>query len=220
MRSPSTSATLAVSGLLVATFVAFAGYCMLLEQRARDIVNSLAIGSASDITVGSLRTTVGKLTDSSCLNERCSYDAVVDNRLLAKLHLANFTELRATFYFEHGSRISTFVEYRAAVDQGNSPVVHVQDDGRASKSWEGLFAVNPHGPRSKELWNGMLEFNASTREAQRTAAMSFNLHCLLPFQRCLDISDLMPRIWSRNSDGSIRCEFRTSGDAHNEWLHY
>jgi hypothetical protein len=63
----------------------------------------------------------------------------------------------------------------------------------------------------------MVEFNGNATSEQSEAARSFNFGCFSPFSHCVDVTDLLPRIWEHNADGSIRCRFWTSGDAYNDW---
>ena len=210
-----------ILGSVLALVIFFAMYISSLRSRAQHIIDAVGLSSAPigvPYTVESLRIRVGVLTSGQCSGERCYYETALNNNLLATLHLASFAEIRAGFYFNRGNLAGGIVDYRIARRHGNSPVVHVQNDGATEDEYsKGLFAVHPHGPRSTELWNGIVELNATTPVMQREAARSFNLDCFSVFSHCSDVASLMPKIWSRNSDGTIRCRFKTSGDAYNEW---
>ena len=153
-----------------------------------------------------------------CTPEHCYYEITINNRLLAMLYLANYAEMVTAFQFDRGAVSFTTTDYRAALKDGISPVVHVQEDNCEGKCPDWIrLAVNPHGPSSTNVSNGMVEFNGSATKEQRDAARSFNLRCFSPFASCKDIADLLPGIWVRNPDGSVRCRFRTSSDAYDDW---
>jgi hypothetical protein len=201
---------------------AIAANAMSAEKRASQIIDDLRSTSAAKNPVEKFkllqRKYGGDLKAGPCVSGRCYYEIEVNNRFLARLHLADYAEMTTVFYFDNDSFFGAITNYRIARDGGNSPVVHVQEDSCQGQcpGWLSL-GVNPHGRRSVEVWNGMVEFNATATYEQRQAARSFNFRCFLPFKRCTDISDLLPEIWSRNPDGSLRCQFRTSGDASNDW---
>jgi hypothetical protein len=214
-------ASFAVFLIVVVTYAA-------AQKRAADIIDDLRILASADDPgprFDSVKKKYGSELRPSdhCTSEGCFYEISVNNQLLAKLHLADYAEMTTGFVFSHGFLSLTITHYRVALPGGVSPVVDVQEDycqGKCSEQF-GLGAiglgVNPHGRRSTNLWNGMVEFNANASSQERAAARSFNFRCFSPFARCRDIVDLLPNVWQRNPDRSIRCRFRTSGDALNDW---
>ncbi len=140
-------------------------YGLVLQADTRNMIEASDMVSLR--TLDEVSAKVGNLKLSGCKGAHCVYDVAVNNRLFSRLHLANFTELRATYYFDHGTRILSVVDYRIAIPRGNSPVVHVQDDGQADELWNELFGVNPHGHarmnRGTEQWS-------STRERPKPSA--------------------------------------------------
>jgi hypothetical protein len=154
----------------------------------------------------------------TCTPEHCFYEIGINNRLFAILHLADFAEMTTAFQFDRGSLSFTITDYRLALRDGVSPVVHVQEICCEGKCVDWLeLGANPHGQRSTNVSNGMVEFNRNATKEERDAALSFNLRCLSPFTTCKDIADLLPGMWVHNAYGSVRCRFRTSGDAYDDW---
>lgn len=203
--------------LLIALFT----YAASVRSRADDIINDLNSMSAADNPERGfelLRRKYGSEISESCASVHCFYQIRVDNHFLASLRLADYAEMTAGVQIDGGSISFVATDYRVALRKQASPVVHVQEDYCRDKC-EDWFAlgVNPHGQRSLDLDNGMVEFNANASTQERAAARSFNFHCFSFFTSCGDITRLLPGVWTRNPDGSVRCRFRTSGDAADDW---
>jgi hypothetical protein len=93
------------------------------------------------------------------------------------------------------------VEYRTALNEPNSPVVHVQQ-GMCAHGCGVRFDVNPHGT-TQQMWNGIVEFDTRANTEQRKAALALNLNCFVRLGGCKNIIDLLPTIWSHTGTEQI-----------------
>ena len=198
-------------------------YSAFIQKRASQIVADLGAMSTADdpnASFESLKRQYGSNLKRSewCSSKRCEYEVSVNNRMLAALHVAPYAEMSTVFFIDNGSFSGAITNYTVTRRDGVGIFVHVQEDYcRQNCSASDWLAVNPHGHRSTDFSNGMVEFNGSATAEQRQASHSFNFRCFSPLSHCKDIVDLLPAIWERNPDGSMRCRFRTSGDAYNDW---
>ena len=65
-----------------------------------------------------------------------------------------------------------------------------------------LAVVNPDGT-TREMWNGIVEFDARANSEQRDAALALNLGCFARLGGCKDIIDLLPTIWAHTGSEQI-----------------
>jgi hypothetical protein len=197
--------------------------CAASQKRAREIIEDLNTLSAADNPSKQFESFYRKYGNDikhsePCTSEHCSYKIGVNNRFFTMLHLANYAEMTTAFQFDRGYLSFTNTQYRFALRNGISPVVNVQEDYCQGKCPAGFnLSIDPHGRRSTNASNGMVEFNGSGNGQERDVTRSFNLRCLSPFATCKDIADLLPNVWERNPDGSIRCRFHTAGDSYDDW---
>jgi hypothetical protein len=198
-------------------------YSASIQKRATQIVADLAATSAADdpnASFESLKRKYGSNLKRSewCSSKYCEYEVSINNRLLTALHVAPYAEMSTVFFIDNGSFSGAITNYTVTRRDGVGLFVHVQEDYcRQNCPASDWLAVNPHGRRSTDFSNGMVEFSTKAAGEGRQAARSFNFRCFRPLSRCEDIVDLLPAIWERNPDGSMRCRFRTSGDAYNDW---
>jgi hypothetical protein len=137
-----------------------------------------------------------------CLPQDCQYLMTISNRSVSVLHLAPYAELRLWYNVYKTSLTLAMVEYRVALPRGNSPVVHVQV-GMCAHGCGVRFDVNPHG-RSEQMWNGLVDLDTRDTQEERDAAFALNLDCLMMKGRCTDITNLLPRVWSRTGPTAVQ----------------
>jgi hypothetical protein len=137
-----------------------------------------------------------------CLPQDCQYLITISNHRISALHLVPYAEMKVWYTVYRGSLIVAMVEYRVALNGANSPVVHVQL-GMCAHDCGVRFDVNPHGV-SRQMWNGMVDFDTRATRQQRDAAFALNLDCLTSIKRCGDISDLLPTMWSRTGPATVQ----------------
>jgi len=106
----------------------------------------------------------------------------------------------------------TILEDRTALKERNSPVIHVQQ-GMCSHGCGVRFDVNPDGT-TREMWNGIVEFDARANSEQRDAALALNLGCFARLGGCKDIIDLLPTIWAHTGSEQISSR---GWDLHKSW---
>jgi hypothetical protein len=193
------------------------------EKRAAEIISDLKTLSAADDRQQQFELLQQKYASKlkrgpNCNFEYCFYEINVSNRPLAMLHLADPAEMITTFQFVQGSLSIVMIEYRVHPRDSESVFVHVQEDYCRTDcvDWWSL-GIHPHGKRSDEKWNAIVDFNGNVIGKPRDGARSFNFRCFLPLSYCRDIVDLLPGIWQHNPDGSVRARFRSSGDAFDDW---
>jgi len=157
---------------------AVATYTIYIEKQAQTIIKDLdSMKIVEDpLRFALLKRKYGRQLkqDDGCTPAHCSYAIEITNQLLAALHLSNYVELTTTFHFDRGFLYSMMTDYRVALPNGISPVVHVHEDPCQGTCPEWFrLGVNPHGPRSSDLWNGIAEFNATVSPEERNAVRSF-----------------------------------------------
>jgi hypothetical protein len=156
-----------------------------------------------------------QLAKEECANDLCQYEFVVNNWIIATLHLAPRTEIRATVTLFHGGLDVAGVEYTSGIFKANSPIVHVQEDFCADRSDIPCdhFGLNPHGRNVAPTWNGIVEFGQSATDEQKRAAWTLNLDCLASHYGCKDISQLLPEIWKATGPGLVSSRMRSTADS-------
>jgi hypothetical protein len=136
-----------------------------------------------------------------CTQRLCQYEVDLSNQSIAAFRIVPYTEMNIWFTVYEGSLQVAMLEYRTALKQRNSPVVHVQQ-GMCSHGCGVRFDVNPHGT-TRQMWNGIVEFDARANSEQRDAALALNLGCFARLGGCEDIIDLLPTIWAHTGSAQI-----------------
>jgi hypothetical protein len=129
-----------------------------------------------------------------CSQRLCQYEIDLSNQSVAALRIVPYTEMNIWFTIYDGSLQVTMLEYRTALKGPNSPIVHVQQ-GMCSHGCGVRFDVNPHGT-TRQMWNGIVEFDTRASDEQRNAALALNLSCFARPGGCKDIIDLLPTMWA------------------------
>ena len=136
-----------------------------------------------------------------CTQRLCQYELDLSNRPIAALRLVPYTEMNIWFTVYEGSLETAMLEYRTALRERDSPVLHVQE-GMCSRGCGVRFDVNPHGTTA-QIWNGLVEFDTRADSEQRNAALALNLGCLSRLGGCKDIVDLLPSMWTHTDSQRI-----------------
>lgn len=150
-----------------------------------------------------------------CDPGHCSYEVVISNELLATLRLSTFTEIRARFDVSHTKLMLTLLDYRTAPRGEAGSIVHVQMAYSCAASCS-YFYVHPWQDTGLNLnradpWegassnNGIVEFGYATSPVNRKAALSLNLGCLTGAERCNNIAQLLPTVWTSADGDLVRC---------------
>lgn len=132
---------------------------------------------------------------AGCDRNLCQYELDLSNSAAAAFRVVPYTELNIWFTTYKGSLQWAMLEYRTALNGRISPVLHVQQ-GMCSHSCGVRFDVNPHGT-SRDMWNGLVDFDTRASVEERDAALALNLKCFLRVGGCKDIIDLLPGMWKR-----------------------
>jgi hypothetical protein len=150
-----------------------------------------------------------------CDPHDCSYEVVINNRLLAAMRLSTFTELRARFDVSHTDLVMSLLDYSTAPAGEAGSIVHVQTVYSCAASCS-YFNVHPWQDTSLNLsrinpWegsssnNGIVDFGYATDRINRITALSLNLDCLTGEERCENIAQLLPTVWKNVDSGVVRC---------------
>lgn len=143
-------------------------------------------------------------TLDGCGGEYCFYEIVIDNRLLSALHLVLFTELKQRFDVKGGRVQLMMLEYRTALKETESPVVHVQTDFCDDEVC-GWMHLHPWSTDSQLRYNGLVEVGYTATVQRRREAYGLNVRCLYSIGGCRDIAGLLPSVWTRNVGGNVAC---------------
>jgi len=136
-----------------------------------------------------------------CTQHLCQYEIDLSNQSVAALRMVPYAEMNIWFTVYDGSLQVAMLEDRTALKERNSPVIHVQQ-GMCSHGCGVRFDVNPDGT-TREMWNGIVEFDARANSEQRDAALALNLGCFARLGGCKDIIDLLPTIWAHTGSEQI-----------------
>jgi hypothetical protein len=200
----------AVCALLVAgVFVFVIGSVVKTRRDAKVLIgelSELSVSKSPNDTFDAFWWKYGRSWKNSdeCTMHFCTYEAEISNNAIARLHIEPYTEMKIWFRVDRGALVTTMIEYRSARKGPNSPVVHVQQDV-CGPGCGVRFDVNPHGT-TEQMWNGFVEFNANATQAQRDAALAFNLDCFSRIGGCKDITELLPTVWRRADSGKIKSQ--------------
>jgi hypothetical protein len=198
--------------LLIGAMLIFVlGSVMRTRREARmliDALRDLSVSSSPNDRFDSFQWKYGRSKfkySDPCVMHFCTYEVDISNRAIAKLHFVQYTEMKAWFRVERGQLVSILVEYRSAATRPYSPVVHVQQ-GICVHGCGVRFDLNPHGT-SRQMWNGLVQFNPRATQPEREAALAFNLDCFYRISGCKDITELLPAVWQRVGTDAVTSRF-------------
>lgn len=186
-------------------------YSFLLRRQAEDLIRNASTlcklqGNAPTIkTVQALYK--GKLRQmDGCTASECGYETVVSNRLLANLHWAPYSELRSGVWFSNGILVSTFLDFTSSANEHHSVVSHVfiqGSDGPEARNLE--FDLDPWEENAPADTNGIVDVSPESFRVHESTVLGFDTRCLIKHRGCLTVAELLPTVWERAKDGSIRC---------------
>src|SRR4029077_4693459 len=118
--------------LIVAASVFVLGSVTRTRREARMLIEELkelSVSSRPNDTFDSFQWRYGHNRfkhSEACTFHFCTYEVDISNHVIAKLHLAPYTEMKTWFTVDKGQLVLALVEYRSALKGPHSPVVHVQ----------------------------------------------------------------------------------------------
>jgi len=131
-----------------------------------------------------------------CSNDGCGYEVNVSNGLLHAFHLVPYTNLRTQFWEEKGvmqsnsvyfytmpHTVAVLVKYCRACDPPN---------------------MYPYENTSTSF-TGYVEIDLSAPEIARKKAFGINTACLIRWGGCDSIAQLLPTVWQKAGQNTVRC---------------
>jgi hypothetical protein len=215
--------------VIAISFIVFAalgiGACFLhVHRRANALLEDVKhLDTQSDLSVAFnhfQQKHRHELAGHECRREVCQYEFVVNNSILAHLHLAPPAQLHAFLTVFRGKLDVAALQYTSSIFRENSPIIFVQEDFCADRTDPFLpcthFAFDPHGRNVGPSWNGSLEFGQLVTPEQKRAAWAIDLHCLTAYRGCSDITRLLPTIWKATGPGVVSSRMRSTADSNAE----
>jgi hypothetical protein len=144
----------------------------------------------------------GELTQKrGCTPADCVYEVVVSNGLLAALHWVPYSELRSEIWFQNGMLKTTILDYTSSANPHHSVVSHVYvQDGEGPE-----FDLDPWEESSREDTNGIVSVSPESLRLHEQTVLGFDTGCLTNHRGCATVAELLPSVWEKARDGSIRC---------------
>jgi hypothetical protein len=175
---------------------------MRAESLIRDVSN-LYQHPVKATTIGAVQAVFhGKLKQGKfCSPKYCEYEVVASNRRLATLHWAPYAELRIRIEFENGIMYGTFLDFSSSANQHHSIVSHVYIQEAKGPD----FNLDPWEESSPIDTNGIVGVSPDSLRAHEQTVLGFDLTCLTSHRGCTTIAELLPMVWERAKDSSIRC---------------
>jgi hypothetical protein len=205
MKTTTRNIAIGFAILLICTFTLVSASAYLTYRTAKGRLRDfkeVGLSQNPRVQFEALRRKYGtKLRPLGCTQRLCQYEIDLSNPSIAALRLVPYTEMNIWFMVNQGSLETAMLEYRTALKERHSPVVHVQE-GMCSRGCGVRFDVNPHGTTG-QMWNGLVEFDTRADSEQRDAALALNLGCFSQLGGCKDIVDLLPSMWAHTESGRI-----------------
>ena len=131
-----------------------------------------------------------------CSNDGCGYEVNVSNGLLHAFYLVPYTNLRTQFWEEKG------------VMQSNSVYFYTMPHTVAVlvKYCRACDPPNMY-PYENTLtsFTGYVEIDLSAPEIARKKAFGINTACLIRWGGCDSIAQLLPTVWQKAGQNTVRC---------------
>lgn len=132
-----------------------------------------------------------------CSNDGCGYEVNVSNGLLHAFHLVPYTNLRTQFWEEKG------------IMQSNSVEFYTMPHGMAHVLVKYCRACDPPTMYPYENvstpFAGYFEMDLSAPEIARRKAFGMNTECLTRWVGCDSIAQLLPTVWQKSGQNTVRC---------------
>ncbi len=163
-------------------------------------------------TVDEIRQRFGaRLQLDYCGAQSCSYKVTVSNRVLAVLRLVPDTQLQSSFLVRNDLIEQNLLDYTTTVRNREHVTAHaavVFEQGC-------VFSLDPWEDSSPTNSNGLADIAQACPGAEKRAVLNLNVSCLTMLGGCSTIADLIPTMWERSRDGTIRCRiFSCEGFVH------
>ena len=191
--------------VVVAVLAGFFLYAHRLRKRAEWLLSEAYELSnyKGPITAAVLNERFGNSLKAShdCKPAFCAYEVVVTNRLLARLWLVPYTELRSQFWLRNGIVYENMLDYMTSVRGRYNVVAHAaigfQDDP--------YFAVHPWDSAAPLESNGLAHVSAALSNSRKLTVLSLDTGCLTRIGGCTSIAELLPSVWQRTLNSQIKC---------------
>ena len=138
-----------------------------------------------------------------CTASECGYEIQLSNRVLAVLKIVPDVELNAQFSLRDGFVEVGMLNYTTTIPSGQSIVVHSQMDFNQGV----MFCLHPWEDSSPLDTNGLVSVTAGASAAEKQSALALNVDCLTKFGGCPTVADLLPTIWQRSPNNTIKSRF-------------
>ena len=137
-----------------------------------------------------------------CIENGCGYELLLSNRILATLHLAPYTVLRAHFWATNGVVDENSLEFWTVPSQRAIVLsyVEVKYCDRCN-----FFRINPSSDSSPLCTTGSIEIGNASPASNKRIALTLDTGCLTAWRRCASAAELFPKVWQRTSARTIRC---------------
>ena len=132
-----------------------------------------------------------------CSHDGCGYEVNVSNGLLYKLRIVPYTNLRTQFWEQKGIMQSNSI-YFYSLPHGIVDVLvkYCRDcDSSNLYPYENI-------PTS---FTGYVELDLSAPEIARKKALGINTTCLTRWGGCDSTAEMLPTIWQRAGQNTVRC---------------
>jgi hypothetical protein len=127
----------------------------------------------------------------------------VNNKFLAALHWAPFTQLRSEIWVSDGVVTEYVLDFSSA-NRLHSVVSHVYiQDGEGP-----LFTLHPWEESSQSDTNGAVFVSPESFRTHEQVILGFDLNCLTSHRGCPTVANLLPTVWEHRSDGKLRCRLQ------------
>jgi hypothetical protein len=131
----------------------------------------------------------------------CIYEVEVSNRIFSLFRWVPPTSLKSTFWVRDGVVIENMLDYTTRVDNSRTVTVHASV-GFVEGS---VFTLHPWNTSTPPDTNGLASISSGSIEDKKQVVLALNTSCLTRFGGCTSIAELLPTVWERTANGSIRC---------------
>lgn len=195
-------------GAIVVVLAIVAGlflYSHRLRRRAESLVSGAyeLSNHKGPLTAAVLKERFGNSLEASldCTPAFCTYEVVVTNSLLARLHLVPYTELRSKFWLRNGIVYENMLDYMTSLRGRYNVVAHAaigfNDDP--------YFAVHPWDDSAPLDSNGLAHVSAALSNSRKLTVLALDTGCLTRMGGCTSIAELLPSVWQRTMSSQIEC---------------
>jgi hypothetical protein len=132
-----------------------------------------------------------------CSHDGCGYEVNVSNGLLYRLRIAPYTNLRTQFWEEKG------------IMQSNSVYYYTMPHANLSVLVKYCRACDPPNlypyENASTFFTGYVEIDLSAPDIARKKAFGMNTTCLTRWGGCDSTAQLLPTVWQKAGQNTVRC---------------